>query len=125
LTNFEGQVLEYLPDKTWVKLALFNAQGICLMAHIKDHPNWQVCSTLDGFSSHLVPAGLAPFTAANITVIKEEGDTIQVNQAYDQSVDKKTRRSSESCLIFFDPTKSLQSLSKRLLLQYVLMHLEK
>jgi hypothetical protein len=54
------------------------------MPHIKDHPDWQVCLTLDGFSSHLVPAGLAPFTAANITVIKEEGDTLQVNQAYNQ-----------------------------------------
>ncbi len=50
------------------------AQGIYLMPHIKDHPDWQVCLTLDGFSSHLVPAGLAPFTAANITIIKEEGE---------------------------------------------------
>jgi hypothetical protein len=68
-----------MPDKTWVELALFIAQGIHLMPHIKEHPDWQVCLTLDGFSGHLVPAGLAPFTAANITVIKEEGDTMQVN----------------------------------------------
>jgi hypothetical protein len=58
-----------MPDKTWVELALFIAQGICLMPHNKGHPDWQVCSTLDGFSSHLVPAGLVPFTAANITII--------------------------------------------------------
>jgi hypothetical protein len=63
-----------MPNKTWVELALFIAQGICLMTHIKDHPYWQVCLTLDGFSSHLVPAGLVPFTAANINVIKGEGD---------------------------------------------------
>jgi hypothetical protein len=68
-----------MPDKTWVELALFIAQSIRLMPHIKDHPDWQVFLTLDGFSSHLVPAGLTPFTAANITVIKEEGDTMQVN----------------------------------------------
>ncbi len=69
-------------------MGLFIAQGIRLMPHIKDHPDWQVCLTLDEFSSHLVLAGLAPFTAANITIIKEEGDTMQVNQAYDQSVAK-------------------------------------
>ena len=91
LTNFEGQVLEYMPDKTWVELALFIAQGIRLMPHIKDHLNRQVCLTLDGFSSHLVPAGLAPFTAANIIFIKEERDTLQVNQAYDQSVAKEDK----------------------------------
>jgi hypothetical protein len=82
LTNFKGQVLKYMTNKAWVELALFIAPGICLMPHIRDHPDLQVCLTLDGFSSHLVPAGLAPFTAANITVIKEEGDTLQVNQAY-------------------------------------------
>ena len=71
----------YMPDKTWVELAHFIAQGIQLMPHNKDHTDLQVCLTLDGFSCHLVPAGLSPFTAANIAVIKEEGDTLQVNQA--------------------------------------------
>ncbi len=37
-------------------------------------------------------AGLEPFTAANITIIKEEGDTSQVNQAYNQSVAKKDKK---------------------------------
>jgi hypothetical protein len=69
----------YMTNKTWVELAIFIAKGICLMPHIKDHPDWQVCLTLDGFSSHLVTAGLEPFTAANITIIKKEGDTSQVN----------------------------------------------
>jgi hypothetical protein len=62
------------------------------MPHIKDHPDWQVCLTLDGFYSHLVTAGLEPFTAANITIINEEGDTSQVNQAYDQSVAKEDKK---------------------------------
>ena len=62
------------------------------MPHIKDHSDSQVCLTLDGFSSHLVTAGLEPFTAANITIIKKEGDTSQVNQAYDQSVAKEDKK---------------------------------
>jgi hypothetical protein len=64
----------YMTNKTWVELAPLIAMGICLMPPIKDHPDWQVCLTLDGFSSPLVTAGLEPFTAANITIIKEEGD---------------------------------------------------
>jgi hypothetical protein len=82
----------YVTNKTWVQLAPFIAKGICSMPHIKDHPDWQGCSTLDGFSSHLVAASLEPFTAANITIIKEEGDTSQVNQAYDQSMAKEDKK---------------------------------
>ncbi len=96
----------YTTNKTWVELAPFIAKGIHLMPHIKNHPDWQVCLTLDGFSSHLVTAGIEPFTAANITIIKEEGDTSQANQAYDQSVAKEDKMSSESHLIFSDPIKS-------------------
>lgn len=64
------------------------------MPIIKDHPEWKVCLTLDGFSSHLlVPAEALPsFTNALIEVIKEEGDTSQVNQAYDQSVAKEDKK---------------------------------
>ncbi len=50
-----------------------------------------VCMTLDGFGSHLVPEELQPFTDAKIEVVNEEGDTLQVNQAYDQLVAKETR----------------------------------
>jgi hypothetical protein len=82
----------YMTNKTWVELAPFIAKGIRLMPHIKDHSDWQVWLTLDRFSSHLVTAGLEPFTAANITIIKEEGDTSQVNQAYDQSVAKEDKK---------------------------------
>jgi hypothetical protein len=38
-----------------------------------------------------VTASLEPSTAANITIIKEEGDTSQVNQAYNQSVAKEDK----------------------------------
>ena len=81
-----------MTNKIWVELAPFIAKGIRLMPHIKDHPDWQVCLTLDGFSSCLVTAGLEPFTAANITIIKEEGDTSQVNQGYNQSVAKEDKK---------------------------------
>jgi hypothetical protein len=71
------------------------------MPVIKDHPNWKVCLTLDGFSSHLVPEALPVFTDAKIEVVKEEGDTSAVNQPYDQSVAKMDKKlicsALESC----------------------------
>ena len=82
----------YMTDATWIKLAPDIAAGIRMMPVIKDHPEWKVVLTLDGFSSHLVPAGLAPFSDALIEVVKEEGDTLQVNQAYDQSVAKEDKK---------------------------------
>ena len=44
--------------------------------------------TLDGFASHLDVKTLEVFTEYKIVVCKEEGDTSQVNQPYDQSVAK-------------------------------------
>jgi hypothetical protein len=45
-----------------------------------------------------VPAGLEPFTDALIEVVKEEGDTSQVNQAYDQSAAKEDKKLIGSAL---------------------------
>ena len=77
-----------MTNETWCEIAPKLAKGIQCMRVIKDHPNWKVCLTLDGFSSHLVPKALPVFTDAKIEVVKEEGDTSAVNQPYDQSVAK-------------------------------------
>jgi hypothetical protein len=71
----------YMTDEAWIKLTPIIANGIRKMPVIKDHPDWMVCMTLDGFGSHLVPEALQAFTDAKIEVVKEEGDTLQVNQA--------------------------------------------
>ncbi len=78
----------YMTNETWCEIAPSIAKGIRSMPVIKDYPHWKVCLTLDGFGSHLVPEALPAFTDAFIEVVKEEGDTSQVNQAYDQSVAK-------------------------------------
>ena len=83
----------YMTDATWIKLAPDIAKGIRMMPVIKDHPKWKVIVTLDGFSSHLVPVrDLEPFINALIEVVKEEGYTSQVNEAYDQSVAKEDKK---------------------------------
>jgi hypothetical protein len=81
-----------MTNEAWIKLTPFIANGICNMAVIKDHPDWMVCMTLDGFGSRLVPEALQLFTGAKIKVVKEEGDMLQVNQAYNQSVAKEDKK---------------------------------
>jgi hypothetical protein len=63
-----------MTTETWSEIAPKLAKGIRCMPVFKDHPNWKVCLTLDGFSSHLVPKDLPVFTNAKSKVVKEEGD---------------------------------------------------
>ena len=52
---------------------------------IKDHPDWEACSTHDGFKSHVnVTDALELFAAHKITIVKEESGSSDTNQAYDQ-----------------------------------------
>ena len=54
--------------------------------------------SLDGFGSHLDPPSLVEFVKYKIMVLKEEGDTSQVSQAYDQKVAKDDKRWSRELL---------------------------
>ena len=99
----------YMTNDNTIKIAPIIAKGIRNMPIIKNHPEWKVCLTLDGFSSHLVPDALPSFTDALIEVVKEEGDTSQVNQAYDQSVAKEDKKHISAAL---DKARSIQVLNQ-------------
>jgi hypothetical protein len=58
----------------------------------KDHPDFWVALSLDGVGSHLGAEPLLVFAEYKILVIKEEGDTSQVSQAYDQMVARADKR---------------------------------
>ena len=62
------------------------------MERVRDHPKWWVILLLDGFQSHLEPKALEVFAKNKILIVKEEGDTSQVSQAYDQEVAKEDKR---------------------------------
>ena len=78
----------YMKDEVWRAQDLYLYKGIQEMPVIRDHPDWWVTMTLDGFESHIDVNKLEVFTEFNIVVCKEEGYTLQVNQQYDQSVAK-------------------------------------
>ena len=54
--------------------------------------------TLDGFGSHLEGRALQVFADHKILIIKEEGDTSQVCQAYDKDVAKADKRHHRNLL---------------------------
>ena len=63
-------------------LTLQRAFNICLLSI-----TWMTI-TLDGFGSHLEGGALKVFMDHKILIVKEEGDTSQVCQSYDNEVGK-------------------------------------
>ena len=62
------------------------------MPVIRDHPDWWVFLSLDGFGYHVsVDAANGNFTKLKIWIAKEETDTSQTCQAYDQLQAKKEK----------------------------------
>eukprot|EP00957_Ditylum_brightwellii_P199654 15220415-Ditylum_brightwellii.AAC.1 len=52
---------------------------------IKDHPDWEACSTYDGFKSYInATEALELFAAHKMTIVKEESGFSNTNQAYDK-----------------------------------------
>jgi len=94
----------YVNDDVWLSIAPNIAKGIRAMPVIKDHPSWWVVLSLDGFGAHCnVQLALQIFSDHKIWIIKEEGDTSQVNQAYDQAVAKADKDLMRAALALLRP----------------------
>ena len=82
----------YMTDEVYLKIVPRLAAGIWKMPIIKDHLNWWVLISLDGYRLHInIHEANQIFADHKILIIKEQGDSSQVNQAYDQFVVKKDR----------------------------------
>ena len=65
------------------------------MPVVRDHPNWWICMTYDGFKPQVnVDEALKVFYNHRIRVVKEEDGTLHENQAYDQDQTKQDKRVS-------------------------------
>jgi hypothetical protein len=82
----------YMTDEAWDEVVPFLCEGICKMNGIKDNKDWWVVLSLDGFGSHLGPDALLELNRHKILVVKEEGDTSHLSQAYDQMVTRSDKR---------------------------------
>ena len=76
----------YMTGKVWNELAPAFAKVLCDLPVIKDYPELWMVLTLGGYGYHLQGDALKIFADYKILIVKEEGDTSQVCQAYDKDV---------------------------------------
>ena len=91
----EGTFIEmtpnaYMTEQAWKNINPKLCKGMRKMKGVRDGL-WMVLS-MGGFGSHLKESALHIFSDHMIIVVKEEGDTSQVSQAYDQTVAKNNKK---------------------------------
>ena len=91
----------YMTEEAWVKMAPSMAMGIRRMPIVSDMPDWWVVKFIDGFGAHTSSiSAMEIYEKEKILLLKEEGDTSHVCQAYDQEVAKADKRSMRTSLEF-------------------------
>ena len=88
----------YMTDKVWNQMSKDFAAGLRALPIVRGYPDLWMVLTLDGFGSHLQGEALKVFADYKILIVKEEGDTLQVCQAYDKDVAKEDKRHHRSLL---------------------------
>ena len=98
----------FMTEAAWIEMAPSIAAGIRAMPVICDHPDWWVVKIIDGFGAHTSSLkAMEIYNDHKIILLKEEGDTSQVCQAYDQEVAKADKRSMRDSLAFLRRTTSI------------------
>ena len=82
----------YMTDEVWNYMAPAFVKGLHDMHVVNNYPYLWMAITLDSFRSHLVGYALKLFADHKILIVKEEGDTSQMCQAYDNEVAKSDKR---------------------------------
>ena len=82
-------VTRYMTDDAFDFMSTHLARGIREMPVIRDHPDWHVLLTGDGFHAHKYTiAAQRTLLEAKILHLIEEGDSSHVCQAHDRHVAK-------------------------------------
>ena len=88
----------YMTDKTWNEMSTAFAKALRKLPVVRKYPDLWMTLTLDGFGSHLQGRALQVFADHKILIVKEEGDTSQVCQAYDKDAAKGDKRHHRNLL---------------------------
>ena len=88
----------YMTEKVWNEMAPAFEKCLQDMYVVKNYPDLYMAITLDGFGSHLEGYVYKVFAYYNILILKEDRDTSQVCQAYDNEVAKSNKRHHRDCL---------------------------
>jgi hypothetical protein len=100
----------FMTEDAWVEMAPSQAAGIRAMPGIVNNPGWWVLVIVDGFGPHTSsPAAMKIYADSKIMLLKEEADSSQVNQSYDQETARNDKRVGRACLELLRRTKSISS----------------
>jgi hypothetical protein len=83
----------FLTDSCWLEMTPNVIRGYRNMPYVRENPDWWMLEIVDGFGSHVSSLEASQMRwNAKILLIKEEGDSSSVNQAYDKLVAKEDKR---------------------------------
>lgn len=90
----------FMTNEAWDDMAEALGKGIREVAIVRDHPEWWVVLHLDGYKSHVMTLKAQQILREHrILVMKENSQSSQINQAFDQTVAKNAK--SENRLWYF------------------------
>ncbi|GFH45620.1 hypothetical protein CTEN210_02094 [Chaetoceros tenuissimus] len=82
----------YMTDEAWLEVVPVLCKQIRDLPVVRDHPDWWFVLSLDGYNAHVhCTEALQMFADHKIFVVKEEGESSQVNQAYDQNAAREDK----------------------------------
>ena len=88
-----------MTEESWLELSPLMSKGIRCMPFVQDNPQWWVLEILDGFGPHVSSLEAMKIREDHkILVLKEEGDSSHVNQAYDKFVALHDKSKKRECL---------------------------
>ena len=75
----------YMTEAAWLEMAPKMGDGLRALPVVRDMPGWWMIKFIDGFGAHTSSAAaMQIYYDRKILLLKEEGDSSHVNQAYDQ-----------------------------------------
>ena len=93
---------DFMIEEAWLRITPKLIEGCRSLPYIKDNPQRYVMEIFDGLRAHYMNLTVLDMRMeANIIIIKEEGGSSSVNQAYEKEVAKtykRVQRHSFACL---------------------------
>ena len=98
----------YMTEDAWLEMAPTIAAGLRQMPVVCDMKDWWMVKVIDGFGPHTSSAkAMEIYAEEKILLVKEEGDTSHVCQAYDQKVAKDDKKSMRQSLAYLRESNKL------------------
>ncbi|KAL7528028.1 LOW QUALITY PROTEIN: hypothetical protein ACHAXR_004391, partial [Thalassiosira sp. AJA248-18] len=100
-SSFEMTENAFMTEEAWLSMTPKLVEGYRNLPYIKENPQWWCLEIFDGFGPHLNNyEALKMREDAKILSIKEEGDSSQVNQAYDKEAARSDKRQQRQSLSY-------------------------